>query len=40
MMEQYRLNQCNTFAGGWLENGAWPIASSSAVMPNDQISAL
>ena len=26
--------------GGYFENGAWPCASSNAVMPNDQMSAL
>lgn len=30
----------NTFIGGYFENGAWPWANSSAVIPNDQISAL
>lgn len=29
-----------TFIGGYFENGAWPWASSSAVIPKDQISAL
>jgi len=29
-----------TFIGGYFENGAWPCASSSAVIPNDHISAL
>lgn len=32
--------KCITFIGGYLENGAWPWASSSAVIPNDQMSAL
>lgn len=30
----------HTFMGGYLENGACPWASSNAVMPNDQTSAL
>ena len=29
-----------TFIGGYFENGAWPCASSNAVIPNDQMSAL
>jgi hypothetical protein len=29
-----------TFMGGYLENGAWPWASSKAVIPKDHISAL
>lgn len=29
-----------TFMGGYFEKGAWPWASSNAVIPNDQISAL
>lgn len=30
----------HTFIGGYLEKGAWPWASSKAVIPKDQISAL
>jgi hypothetical protein len=30
----------HTFKGGYFEKGAWPWASSKAVMPNDQMSAL
>lgn len=29
----------STFMGGRRANGAWPCASSSSVMPNDQMSA-
>lgn len=29
-----------TFIGGYFEKGAWPWASSNAVMPKDHISAL
>ena len=32
--------EVNTFIGGYFEKGAWPCANSSAVIPNDQISAL
>lgn len=33
-------NKRFTFIGGYFENGACPWASSNAVIPNDQISAL
>lgn len=33
------INIC-TFIGGYFEKGAWPWASSNAVIPKDQISAL
>jgi hypothetical protein len=29
-----------TFIGGYFEKGAWPWASSNAVIPKDQMSAL
>jgi len=38
---KYYDSMCkHTFNGGYFEKGAWPWASSNAVMPNDQMSAL